>query len=88
MLRISEFICSYESPLTKVGSDEGPVAGKGNATPSVVESLIERQLGANSGSGAYRPKEIGNRGKCWMTTLNGKNISYLFCIDALLHMHS
>jgi len=55
--------------------DEGLVAERENAIPSVVKSLIEREQGANSGSGAYRPKEIGNRGKSWKTTLNGKNIT-------------
>jgi len=42
-----------------------------NGVPSVVESLKEREQGANSGTVAYRPKEVGTRGKRWINVLNG-----------------
>lgn len=46
--------------------------GNGNVAPSVVKSLADREKGANSETVAYRPEEIGNRGKRWKTVLNGR----------------
>lgn len=47
------------------------VAGTENVAPSVVQSLAEREQGANSGTVAYRPNEVGTRGKRWISVLNG-----------------
>ncbi|KAG0566908.1 hypothetical protein KC19_7G096500 [Ceratodon purpureus] len=47
------------------------IAGTENVAPSIIESLIEREQGGNSGAGAYRPMEVGTRGKKWATVLNG-----------------
>lgn len=55
---------------------EDLTAGNGNVAPSVVESLTEREQGANSGAVAYRPNEIGSRGKRWTTVLNGRVEDY------------
>jgi hypothetical protein len=55
---------------------EDLTAGNGNVAPSVVESLTEREQGANSGAVAYRPNEIGSRGKRWTTVLNGRVENY------------
>lgn len=45
--------------------------GQETATPNIIESLIEREQGANSGAVAYRPNEIGNRGMRWKAAVNG-----------------
>lgn len=55
------------------------VAGTENVAPSVVQSLAEREQGANSGTVAYRPNEVGTRGKRWISVLNGKG-HYRFII--------
>lgn len=47
-------------------------AGSEHVLPSVVESLMEREQGANSGTVAYRPREVGKRGKRWISVLNGR----------------
>lgn len=46
-------------------------AGSEHVLPSVVESLMEREQGANSGTVAYRPREVGKHGKRWTSVLNG-----------------
>ncbi|KAG0559778.1 hypothetical protein KC19_10G128500 [Ceratodon purpureus] len=45
--------------------------GTKNGAPSIHESLRDREQGAHSGSAAYRPKEVGMRGKRWTSVLNG-----------------
>ena len=46
--------------------------GTKNGAPSIHESLRDREQGAHSGSAAYRPKEVGMRGKRWTSVLNGR----------------
>lgn len=50
------------------------IAGQETATPNIIESLIEREQGANSGAVAYRPNEIGNRGMRWKAAVNGMDV--------------
>ena len=46
-------------------------AGTENVAPSIIDSLTEREQGGNSGTVAYRPMDVGTRGKRWTTILNG-----------------
>ncbi|CAK9202868.1 unnamed protein product [Sphagnum troendelagicum] len=43
----------------------------GDLAPSIVEALWEREIGGNSGTVAYRPRDVGSRGKRWNTVLKG-----------------